>query len=139
MSVSTQCMHLNALIYYAHTHTYLCFSRQENDANVQKENNKLNNVTSSCDTTDFARTMPSEHIGPFIRVLARRSTGHDAILNSPTVIREITKNKRQVARELRSRRDEKLSKSRRAAAQFKGCATKVCKKLIQEQSRNKGL
>ena len=89
--------------------------------------------------TEFARTMSDDNIVEMIRTLSRRPAGRQAILNCPTVLREITSNKRQVSQSHRLRRGKEMVKMVGMASRAKGHATKTTKKLKSVTSRNKGL
>ena len=89
--------------------------------------------------TQFAQTIPQECIEKTIQILARRSAGRQAILNSPIVVRAITSNRREVKRDFQSKRGETMLKMAAKASQAKGRATKVTNKLCSVKARNKGL
>ena len=90
-------------------------------------------------TTEFARTLPSEHIESMLRTLARRPAGREAILNSPTVVRAITQSSREAKRTVGSQRGKQLAELSSKISQAKGCATKANKKLSRVEAHNKGL
>ena len=80
-----------------------------------------------------------DDIGTMIRTLSRRPAGRDAILNSPLVVRAITRSCCQIKKTYKLRRGEELAKLAAKASQAKGSATKAKNKLRRAEARKKGL
>ena len=61
------------------------------------------------DAAEFARSVAVDDMDLLVRTLAARPAGYKAILNSPTVIRALTKSKRSRQQTNQLRRGKKLA------------------------------
>lgn len=96
-------------------------------------------LTETATAADFARNVSIEDINTVVRTLARRPAGREAIMNSPTVVRALTSNRRKGQRTCSERRDKQFSKLAKQTSQAKSIATRTANKLRRVEGTNKGL
>lgn len=87
----------------------------------------------------FAQIISNEDVDLVVRTLSRRRAGREAILNSPTVVRAMAKERRQTKEDGRLLRCKQLAAIAAKASHAKGCATKMSAKMKKIEARNKGL